>query len=370
MKLPDFELERWKASRVLHAEFDLSETGIPPLPLREIFMEELLDLPLDYGTTEGTERLREEISELYLNVEKEEVLVTHGASEGNFIGSNIVINGGDEVIAVTPTFMQTPGILEAIGARIKYLRLREEDQFALDVNQLNELTNPKTRAIALSYPNNPTGTVLSKGQVKAISEIAEDRNAWILADEVYRGLEFEGEFSPSFADHYEKAVVTSSLSKVFGLAGLRLGWMIGPREVVQRGWAFREYTSLAGSSLSEKLAEIALEKGNREKLIERGRRLARHNFSIFDGWMQHHSDIFSWIKPRFGVIALIKHALRISSFNFSEMLFKEKRITVVPGEVFGLNSYLRLSYCLEESRLTQALRLLDDFLDGHLPEMR
>jgi len=165
-------------------------------------------------------------------------------------------------------------------------------------------------------------------------------------------------------------VVTGSLSKVFGLAGLRLGWMIGPREVVQRGWAFREYTSLAGSSLSERLAEIALEKGNRERLIERGRRLTRHNFSIFDGWMQPHSDIFSWIKPRFGVIALIKHILRISSFNFSEMLFKEKRITVVPGEVFGLNSYLRLSYCLEESRLTQALHLLDDFLGEHLPEMK
>lgn len=230
MKIADFELERWKSRYVIPGVVDLTETGIPdPLKLRDIFREELLDLRMDYAPIYGNEKLREQISELYSNVEKYNVLVTTSTSEGNMIAVNTCVNNGDEVVVQLPAFMQIPGLIEAIGTRIRYYYLKEENNFELDVDELNEYVTGKTKVIAFNFPNNPTGRILDKIKVKAICEIAEGHDACIISDEVYRGIEFDEPFSPSFAEYYDKAVVTSSLSKVWGLAGLRVGWMIGPK---------------------------------------------------------------------------------------------------------------------------------------------
>lgn len=366
MKIPDFELERWKAKYIVPGVIDLTETGIPePLKLRDIFREEALDLTMDYAPIYGNELLRERISELYSGVTKENVLVTSSTSEANMIAANVVVNNGDEVVVQLPAFMQLPGLMEAIGTRIHWYFLREEDGFKPNIDKLNEMVNRKTRAIVLNFPNNPTGRVLDKNTVKAICEIAEDNNTWIISDEVYRGIEFEGPFSPSFAEYYDKAVVTSSLSKVWGLAGLRVGWMISPKEIVEKSSAFKEYTSLGGSLLSEYLATIVLEKDMREKIIARGRKLVKESFKVFDEWMNKHEGLLSWIKPDFGVIALVKHILKVTSSQFAEKLLKEKRIAIVPCDIAfpPLKNYLRISYCKPSKELKDALNKIDEVIN-------
>ena len=362
MRVPDFELERWKFTRQYFCKYDLTETGVDPLTIRDLVGQDIFDLKLDYVTTNGDERLRGNIAALYKDVNKDQVLETTGISEANFIAANLVINSGDEVVIEVPAFMQTPGVAEANGARIHWFHLREDEQYIPNVERLNEAVTKKTKAILLSHPNNPTGSVLDERTVKAICEIASDAGAWILVDEVYRGIEFEGDFSPSFADYYDKAVVGGSTSKVWGLAGLRVGWMIGPKEVVDKGAAYREYTSLSGSPISEYLANIALSEPTKSKLIQRGRRLARDSFSVFDQWMGTHNDIFSWVKPKMGVIALVKHSLPKSSMEITDELFREKSVAVVPGDVFNLKNYLRICYGLPIPRLKEALAHTDDYI--------
>lgn len=366
MRVPDFELERWKFTRQYFCKYDLTETGVDPLTMRDLVGNEIFDIKLDYVTTNGDEKLRGEIAALYKNVDKDQVLETTGISEANFIATNLVINSGDEVVVEVPTFLQTAGVVEANGARVRWFRLKEEDRYQPDLEVLKEVVTKKTKAIVLSHPNNPTGSSLDERRVKAICEIASDVGAWILVDEVYRGIEFEGDFSPSFADYYDKAVVGGSLSKVWGLAGLRFGWMIGPPEIVERGAAYREYTSLTGGPLSEYMATIALSEPTKSKLVERGRRLAREGCEMFSKWMDNRREIFSWIKPSMGVIALVRHSLPRPSPEIADDLFKQKSVAIVPGEVFGLKKHFRICYGLPVPKLKEALTLTDAFLEKQL----
>jgi aspartate/methionine/tyrosine aminotransferase len=361
MKIPDFELERWKARFVVPGVVDLTETGIPePLRLRDIFTEDLLDLRMDYSPIYGNDLLREEIAELYSGLDKENVLVTSSTSESNMILTNLVVNNGDTVLLQVPAFMQIPGLLEANGVRIFKYALKPENGFEFDIDEFNESIDPKTRVFAFNFPNNPTGRVLSKEQVRAICELAKDHNAWIIADEVYRGIEFEGPMSPSFAEYYDRAVVSSSMSKVWGLAGLRVGWMVGPKDIVERGSAYKEYTSLGGSILSEELAARVLKRGTREGLIERGRKLVRESLAVFDQWMKENSSYLSYNKPSFGVIALLRHSLNTTSSEFCRRLVNEKKIAVVPcdecfPDIRDGEHYLRMNYCQPPAILKNAL---------------
>ena len=330
----------------------------------------MLDELMDYTTTNGSELLRERISSLYKGIDKDQVLVTMGTSEGNFLGGNLVGESGGEAVQIVPTFMQASGIIEAQGMRIRKVHLKEEEKWSLNLDDLNDAVNKKTRVIVLTNPNNPTGQILSKSQIRGVVEIARDAGAWILADEVYRGIEYEGDFTPSFVENYEKAVVTGSLSKVFGLAGSRVGWMVSTPELIAKAYAYKEYTTLSGSPLLEAIGAIALEEGTKERLIARGRKLALDGLHIFSRWVDGHRDIFSCVKPNAGVIALMRHDLPMKSFDICERLFKEKSVGVVPGEVFDLENYLRICFCLEEEKLKEALGLVDGFLEQIVPMVR
>lgn len=368
MRIPDFELERWKAKYVVPGVTDLTETGIPsPLLFKDIFVEDVLDVKLDYASIYGNEDLRKEVAELYAGAQKENVLITSSTSESNFIGVNMILNSGDEVLSVQPSFMQIPGLLEANGVRLREYLLEEENGFELDVDRLNETMSDKVRVIALNFPNNPTGRVLTKSQVEGVVEIAKDHDAWIVCDEVYRGIEFEGPFSPSFAEYYDKAICSCSLSKVWGAPGLRVGWMIGPEDIIERGSALKEYTTLGGSILSEFLAAKMLQKDNRDKLVSRGRKQVRESFTFYSNWMDNHQGVLSWIPPKFGVITLIKHNLPVSSDEFCMRLLKEKSVAVVPADtcfpkIRNADRYMRLSYCHPPDILQDALSKIDEVI--------
>jgi aspartate/methionine/tyrosine aminotransferase len=361
LKIPDFELERWKAKRVIPGVTDLTETGIPePLRLREFFSEDLLDLRMDYASIYGNDQLRSEISELYSGLDKENILVTSSTSESNMILTNLAVNNGDEVLIQVPSFMQIPGLVEANGVRIHKYYLEAENGFEFDIDKFNEAVTSKIKVFAFNYPNNPTGRVLDKSQVRAICEIAKDHNAWIIADEVYRGIEFDGPFSPSFAEFYDKALVSSSVSKVFGLAGLRVGWVVGSKDMIEKASAYKEYTTLGGSVLSEELAARVLHRDMRQKFIDRGRKLVRESFDVFDRWMRQNEGIVSYNKPKFGVIALVRHELEIPSNEFCRKLLEEKKIAVIPcddcfPDLKNGDRYLRMCYCHPPAIVEEAL---------------
>ncbi len=354
---------------------DLTETGIPaPLKLREIFPQEAMDVKLDYASIYGNDALRGEVAELYSNLGKENVLITSSTSESNFIGVNMLVNSGDEVLSVQPAFMQIPGLLEANGLRIREYMLKEENGFELNVDELNESMSSKVKVIAMNFPNNPTGRTLSKDQVKGISEIAKDHKAWIVCDEVYRGIEFEGPFSPSFVEYYDKAVCSSSLSKVWGAPGLRVGWMVGPKDIVEKGSALKEYTTLGGSVLSEFLAAKMLEKDSRDRLVSRGRKQVHESFALYSKWMSTHKGVLSWNPPKFGVITLIKHNLPLSSDAFCTRLLKEKSVAVIPCDtcfpkIKNADRFMRLSYCHPPDVLKGALAKIDDVINELGPKV-
>ncbi len=337
---------------------DLTETGIPePLRLREFFSEDLLDLRMDYASIYGNDQLRSEISELYSGLDKENILVTSSTSESNMILTNLAVNNGDEVLIQVPSFMQIPGLVEANGVRIHKYYLEAENGFEFDIDKFNEAVTSKIKVFAFNYPNNPTGRVLDKSQVRAICEIA---NAWIIADEVYRGIEFDGPFSPSFAEFYDKALVSSSVSKVFGLAGLRVGWVVGSKDMIEKASAYKEYTTLGGSVLSEELAARVLHRDMRQKFIDRGRKLVRESFDVFDRWMRQNEGIVSYNKPKFGVIALVRHELEIPSNEFCRKLLEEKKIAVIPcddcfPDLKNGDRYLRMCYCHPPAIVEEAL---------------
>ena len=350
---------------------DLTETGLPePLRLRDFFSEDILDLRMDYASIYGNDQLRSEISELYEGKDKDNILVTSSTSESNMILTNLAVNNGDEVLIQVPSFMQIPGLIEANGVRIHKYFLESENGFEFDVDKFNECVTSKTKVFAFNYPNNPTGRVLDRSQVKAVCEIAKDHDAWIIADEVYRGIEFDGPFSPSFAEFYDKALVSGSVSKVWGLAGLRVGWMVGPKDMIEKASAYKEYTTLGGSVLSEELAARVLQKDKRQMFIDRGRKLVRESFEVFDRWMKQNVGMLSYTKPSFGVIALVRHNLNVSSSEFCRRLLDEKKIAVIPcDECFpdlkDGDRYLRMCYCHPPSVVEEALRNVSEILNRY-----
>src|SRR5271156_1922222 len=197
MQIQPFELERWQSIWENKVELNISESGVHPLSTTELVpdaetLQKILDVPQYYPQTNGSEELRARIAELYPGASAENVLVTCGGSEANFVSTWSLIEPGDEVVFTLPNYMQVAGLARAFGATVKPLWLREDRAWGIDVDELPRLITPKTRLVAICNPNNPTGGVLSAKEREAIVAAAAKVGAWILADEVYRGAEFDG----------------------------------------------------------------------------------------------------------------------------------------------------------------------------------
>lgn len=258
---PEFCLERWQSLRDWRAKYVLSESGVEPLDLKDF---DLVDIKLEYGHTKGKIRLRELISNMYSTASSDNVIVTNGGAEANYITILSLIKPGDHVLVEMPNYMQIPGLLKGLNTKIDYFWLKDENGFRIDLEEINEKVTKDTKAIVITNPNNPTGMALSDSDIKAIVEIAEDNKTWIIADEVYRGSEHDGNVRPSFVDVYDKAISTNSMSKVYGLPGIRIGWVVGSREIVDKMWSVKDYTSISPSVISQEIALQVLM--NREKL--------------------------------------------------------------------------------------------------------
>ena len=366
MKIPIFELERVQSIYENTVEFNLTESGFHPLTLSELLtpeqIEELTGIVLGYGQTNGSIPLRERIAALYVGQTVDNVLVTNGSAEANFVACHSLLEAGDEVVMMVPNYMQIWGIVEEMGAAPRGFPLREENGWAPDLDELRSLVNDKTKMIVVCNPNNPTGYTLTDQEMREIVEIADSVGAWIHSDEVYRGAELDGIEIPSFMGMYDKTMVNGGLSKAYALPGLRLGWLAGPAETIADSWAYHDYTSIAAGILSNRIAEIALSPEVRPGILERNRSMLRHNLQIMVDWLATYGDLFHFVPPKAGGMAFMRYDLEINSTELADWLRTTKSVFILAGDCYGMDHYFRVGVGAEEKSLVAGLQRIRDAL--------
>jgi aspartate/methionine/tyrosine aminotransferase len=366
MKIDVFKMERMQSTWENVVEYNLSESGVHPLDLKKLLtpaeIESLARVELGYTQTNGTIGLREAIARLYPGISAEQILATAGSSEANFLLMWSLIEPGDEVLFELPNYMQMAGLLKAFGAKVKTFRLHESLDWQPDLDEMRRLVTPKTKLIVLTNPNNPTGAVLAPEAMKGIVGLAADAGAWILADEVYQGAELSGLRTPSFWGRWEKTLVVNGLSKAYGLPGLRVGWIIGPEDVVKRTWPYHDYTTISPSALSDRLATLALSPGRRERILERTRGILKANFPVLEAWLEGHDGLFSFHPPKAGAICFARYSMKVPSVELVERLIREKSVLLVPGDHFETEGFLRFGYGPDQAYLRAALDRVDEML--------
>lgn len=353
MKIETFALERWMTTWELDVEFDITESGIYPMSLRELIelapegeheglRDALLDIRLGYSEARGTAELRAELASTYRGATAENVLVTTGAIEANFLLFNVLLDPGDHVVAVHPAYQQLYSVPRGIGCEVDLWKLTPENGFRFDVDELERLVRPQTRLIVVNTPHNPTGAVLTQAELERIYALAEANDAWVLFDEAYRWLDLPGEepLAPPGWELGERAISTGTFSKPFGLPGLRIGWLVAPEEIVQRCWHLRDYITLSPGKLNDALALHALR--HREQVVARNRAIVEANLRTVERWLEEHGDIVGWTRPRGGLLALLAYRLDITSQELADRLAGEYSVMLAPGAAFDYEYHLRI----------------------------
>ena len=372
MKFPSFDLERIQSIYENSVEINLTESGIEPLSLKQLMnpkeLEELLNLPLGYGYTQGTPLLRQRISNLYEGADENNVLVTSGSSEAIFLSAVLTVSKGDRVVMMTPNYLSFNGVAEALGAEVDYVPLLKKEKWEWDLDCLDEAVSDKTKVISVCNPNNPTGSVLNLEQMLKIVEIAGRVGAYLLVDEVYIGAELGSKQTKSFLGMYEKTIVTSGLSKSYAHPGLRIGWIVSDKRFVEEAWAIKDYTTIASSSLSQHIATKVLEPETITKLRSRTKVLLNKNLETFSKWILPYSNHLSFLKPEAGGFAFVEYDMDINSTDLVHDLRKNEGVFIVPGDSFGIDKYFRIGLGHESIGFSKGLDLLSEGLTRVFPE--
>lgn len=369
MKIKDFGVEMWMNKYENNCVYNLAETCVESLTVEELLniagnkeevIKDILNIQLTYGDIEGSIRLREGITKLYEGINVENIVITHGATGANSLVIETLIEPGDRVISVIPTYQQHYSIPESLGADVKLVQLKFENNFMPEIDELKSFVNDNTKLICINNPNNPTGSLMDKELLMKIVELARECGAYILCDEVYRGLDHEGcGFTESIADLYEKGISTSGMSKVFSLAGLRLGWIAGPKDFIQNVCKHRDYNTISCGKIDDRLAAIALE--NIDAIIERNHNIVRSNIKILDKWVNEEPRI-TYVKPKSGTIAFLKYDFDMCSEEFCIRLLEEKGVMLVPGSALDMDGYLRIGYAFNPQVIEDGLKKISEFI--------
>jgi aspartate/methionine/tyrosine aminotransferase len=367
MRLEPFAMERMQSTYENLVDFNLSESGVHPLTLGELVpdaasREALLAEGLRYTQSNGTMALRSAIASLYPGATPDHVQVTNGGSEANYITTWNLVEPGDEVILMVPNYMQTWGLARAFGGTVKKWPLIQRRGWRVDLDALDALVTPRTKLIIICNPNNPTGARIDAEDLDRIAAAAARHHSWVLSDEIYRGAELDGRETPTMWDRYDRAVVTSGLSKAYGLPGLRIGWIVAPPPLVATLWSYHDYTTISPGALSDALARRALEPARRREILARTRRILNENFPVIAEWLDTHGALFTYARPDAGAIVYVQYQHRINSTELVTRLRHDKSVLIVPGDHFGMDRYLRIGFGDKPDYLRQGLARLRDLL--------
>ena len=369
MKIKVFGVEQWMNEWETKCAYNVAETCVESITVKELLQmagvtpeqmtQDLMSKKLTYGWIEGSTKVRELIAGLYQKQSAANVVTTHGCIGANMLIHETLVEPGDHVISVIPTYQQHYSIPESFGANIETLRLKPENGFLPDLNELRAMVKPDTKLICINNPNNPTGALMDEAMLREICDIARSVDAWLLCVEVYRGLTQSEEYSPSVADLYEKGISTGSMSKVFSLAGLRFGWIAAPKELIAAVLYHRDYNTISVGMLDEYFAELAL--GAKDKILERNRAIIRENLQILDDWVKTTPRV-SYVKPKAGTTAFVHIDTKLTSHEFCERLVKEKGVMFTPGSALHTEGFVRIGYANNKEVLKKGLELTSEFL--------
>lgn len=377
MKIEDFRLERWMSHWETRVEYDIAESGVLPMTVndllsmlpdaeREETRERLFDTRLGYSEARGTQSLREAIAATYEDTSPDNILVTTGAIEANYLLFNVLLDAGDEVVTIDPGYQQVQSVPKAIGCDVRYWRVRADDGFRFDLEDFERVVSPRTKLISINTPNNPTGAILSDDDLRHLHGVAASFGSWVLSDEAYRWLDIPGgePLAAPIRNLGERGISVGTFSKPYGLPGLRIGWIAGPEEVVRRCWALRDYVTLSPGKLNDMLAELAIT--HRDAIRERTHRIVAANLETADRWFAENADLVSWIRPRAGLLALMRYRLDIPSSELADLLAADYSVMLAPGSAFGFEHHLRIGIGQDPAIFAEGLartrRCFDDLL--------
>ena len=361
MKIEVFEMERMQSTWENVVDYDMSESGVRPLTLRELAgmgfdLESFLDVPLGYSQSNGTIDLRERIAALYPGATADHVEVTNGTSEANYLVALSQVHASDVVAMQVPNYMQIPGVARSLGAEVRTFRLLTDRGCEPDWDEFERAVTPATRLLYLSNPNNPTGSVLSDASMARIVARCEQTGTWLLSDEVYLGAEIDGPRTTSFWGMSERVIVTSGLSKAYGIPGVRVGWLVGPPSLSADTWTQHDYITIGPNKMSDRIAQVAVEAANRERCYARTGAILRHNLPIAREWVASFGGRLRWTEPAAGAIGLMRYAADTPSLAMAERVRTAQSTLIVPGSHVGIEGHLRIWLGGREEFLREGLR--------------
>jgi len=347
MKIDTFEMERMQSTWENIVEMDLSESGIRPVTLRELGamgldLDALLDTPLGYSQSNGTIPLRRRLAELYPGTTPDHFEVTNGTSEANYLLALTLLRDGDEVAFEVPNYMQLGGLPKSFGAKVNRFHLRIDHDWEPDWDEFDRAVNKKTRLVYVSNPNNPSGSILSHDAMQRIVARCDEVGAYLMADEVYLGAEIDCERTRSFWGMSDRVIVTSGLSKAYGIPGVRIGWIVGPPQLLAECWGQHDYLTIGPNKISDAVAYVAVEPSNREKLYARTRAILRENVPAVRAWAESFGGFLTFRAPRAGALCLVRYNSATPSVELCERIRVNHSVLIVPGSQLGVEGFVRI----------------------------
>lgn len=370
LNIEHFKVEEWMNEYENDAVYNLGETCVDSFTLNDLlelagenpeeYLANLKDLRLTYGHIFGSPELLKGIASLYKDLLPANIIPTHGAIGANHQTIISTVRPSDNVVSFLPTYQQHYSIPRAIGADTRILHLKPEDNFIPNMDRLKSMIDKNTKMIVFTNPNNPTGSWMTLDVLEEIVDIAKRVGAYILADEVYRGISEDGSYMHSIVDIYDKGISTGSMSKIFSLAGLRLGWIASKNEdVIKQCRTRRDYDTISCGTLNDLFSSLAL--ANKEKIFHRNRAILNKNRKILDDWVGETKGVH-YVKPVAGTTALLYYDKDIASYDLSIRLIKEKKVLVTPGAAFDMEGCVRIGYAFDSKELRKGLDKLAELL--------
>jgi len=314
---------------------NLAESSFSDMRLADHGIDaDVSDLVLQYGDHLGLPRLREQVAADGDGLDPGDVIATAGAASGLFAIATALLGEGGHAVIAGPNYATNLETPRGLGADVDVLELRFDDGWALDVDRLEAMLRPDTRLVSVTYPHNPTGAMIDRGELERLVAIAEAHpQARLLLDETYRELAY-GEPLPVAASLSPRAVSVSSMSKTYGLPGLRMGWIVcRDPELSETLLAAKEQILICGSAIDEDIAARVLEA--RPRVLPAIReKIARH-LEVVREWVASQ-DVFEWVEPRAGVVCMprFRAGIDVDVDRFYDALLAEHGTYVGPGHWF------------------------------------
>lgn len=351
MTLPLFKLEEfWKkfefTSPHLLCASDAEAWSVSELlDLADTESRKLWDnLVLGYTEVEGHPKLREEISKLYSSLNKDQIITMAGGEEGIYCTLQTILSEEDHVIVIEPCY-QSLKTLSAVKADLTSIFLDAKKGWKFSLKELEAVFQPNTKLVIINYPHNPTGSLLDKDTFEGMIDLARKNDAYIFSDEMYRYMEIDqNDRLPSMADAYEKGITLFGMTKPFGLAGLRIGWLASKDESFLKEISkFKVYTSICNSAPSEILALIALR--SKDEILKRNRSIMKDNLTLLDQFFERNKSIIQWIRPQSGTVGVAELLFDADIELFCEKLLKEAGVLIMPGSIVDLSgNFFRIGF--------------------------